>query len=478
MIRISSWIAAAIVCALATPAAAQGNGFEPVTRDMLVNPPPGDWLMLNRTYDEQRFSPLDQVNRGNVSGLKMAWTRGLTAGTQETTPIVAQGRHVRDQPERRRAGAQRHQRRPDLGLLARDPQGDGRRHRRADARAHQRPRHLRGPGVLRRARRRPGGARCQDRQDALGDQGSRLQGSDPIDVGADRRRRQGDHRPHLRDARRLLHRGARRQDRQGALEILPHARAGRAGRRFMGQRAARATDREQLGAAGLLRSGAQGALLGDRQSQAVDPLEAPRQHRRGSALGAVRALQQLDRRARRRDRQARLVLPASAGRRLGPRSYPRADAGPHRHQSRPGGGEVDQSQHPARAGARRRGRGRGGGRHLAARPRHRAIHLGDAVPARRARVPYFQHRRRDRPHPHELGQGQEEGRRPRPGLLPQHPQLLVDRLPSGQERPLHPAPRRLSRHDRELRQPGGLRAAAARSCARAPIPRNSRRSPR
>jgi alcohol dehydrogenase (cytochrome c) len=91
MLRIGTLIAAAMLCAAATPAVAQGNGFEPVTRDMLVNPPPGDWLMLNRTYDEQRFSPLDQINRGNVGGLRMAWTRGLAPGTSETTPIVAQG---------------------------------------------------------------------------------------------------------------------------------------------------------------------------------------------------------------------------------------------------------------------------------------------------------------------------------------------------------------------------------------------------
>src|SRR5258705_6682752 len=89
MLRTS--IAAAVLGAAETHAAAQGNGFEPVTRDMLVNPPPGDWLMLNRTYDEQRFSPLDQINRGNVGQLRMAWTRGLAAGTSETTPIVAQG---------------------------------------------------------------------------------------------------------------------------------------------------------------------------------------------------------------------------------------------------------------------------------------------------------------------------------------------------------------------------------------------------
>src|SRR5262245_42156803 len=91
MIRTSFGIAAAVLCALAGPTWAQGDGFEPVTLDTLVNPPPGDWLMLNRTYDEQRFSPLDQVNKGNVSQLKMAWTRGLAAGTQESTPIVTQG---------------------------------------------------------------------------------------------------------------------------------------------------------------------------------------------------------------------------------------------------------------------------------------------------------------------------------------------------------------------------------------------------
>ena len=66
--------------------------------------------------------------------------------------------HVRRQPRRRRAGDQCDQRRSHLGILARDAQGDGRRHRRADAGADQGPRHLRGPGLLRRTRRLPGGA--------------------------------------------------------------------------------------------------------------------------------------------------------------------------------------------------------------------------------------------------------------------------------------------------------------------------------
>ena len=47
--------------------------------------------MLNRTFDQQRFSPLDQINKGNVGQLRMAWSRGLPAGTQESMPIVYRG---------------------------------------------------------------------------------------------------------------------------------------------------------------------------------------------------------------------------------------------------------------------------------------------------------------------------------------------------------------------------------------------------
>lgn len=81
-----------IVFGVITPAAlAQVKNFTPVTREMLLNPSPNDWLMLNRTYDEQRFSPLDQINRRNVDQLRMVWARGMTAGSQETVPIVYRG---------------------------------------------------------------------------------------------------------------------------------------------------------------------------------------------------------------------------------------------------------------------------------------------------------------------------------------------------------------------------------------------------
>lgn len=75
--------------AMSAPAFAQT--FEPVTDEALLAPDPGDWLMINRTYDQQRFSPLDQIDRGNVAELGLAWSRGLPQGVQETTPIVHDG---------------------------------------------------------------------------------------------------------------------------------------------------------------------------------------------------------------------------------------------------------------------------------------------------------------------------------------------------------------------------------------------------
>ncbi len=72
------------------PARAQG-AFVPVTDEMLWKPNPADWLTWRRTLDSHGFSPLDQVDRTNVSRLKMVWTRGMGAGTMETTPLVYNG---------------------------------------------------------------------------------------------------------------------------------------------------------------------------------------------------------------------------------------------------------------------------------------------------------------------------------------------------------------------------------------------------
>src|SRR5256714_9080971 len=79
------------VCICALNFGAFTQSFVPVTDAMLSNPDPADWLMVSRTYDEQRFSPLNQINKTNVGQLRMAWARGLPAGTQESTPIVYRG---------------------------------------------------------------------------------------------------------------------------------------------------------------------------------------------------------------------------------------------------------------------------------------------------------------------------------------------------------------------------------------------------
>ena len=91
MAKISTCLAAALLSAVASHAVAQTAGFKPVTDEMLANPDPADWLMISRTFDQHRFSPLNQINKDNVGQLRMAWTRGLPAGTQEATPIVYRG---------------------------------------------------------------------------------------------------------------------------------------------------------------------------------------------------------------------------------------------------------------------------------------------------------------------------------------------------------------------------------------------------
>jgi quinohemoprotein ethanol dehydrogenase len=52
-----------------------------------------DWLTTGRTYDEQRFSPLEKINTKNVKSLGLAWYADMdTARGQEATPIVIDGR--------------------------------------------------------------------------------------------------------------------------------------------------------------------------------------------------------------------------------------------------------------------------------------------------------------------------------------------------------------------------------------------------
>jgi PQQ-dependent dehydrogenase (methanol/ethanol family) len=67
------------------------RAVSPVTDAMLRNPAPGDWLMWRRTLNSWGYSPLDQINKTNVRQLTMVWSRPLTAGIQEGTPLVHDG---------------------------------------------------------------------------------------------------------------------------------------------------------------------------------------------------------------------------------------------------------------------------------------------------------------------------------------------------------------------------------------------------
>lgn len=85
----------AIALSLSTQAVvAQDNPIDnvtPVTDEMLLNPPDGDWLMWRRTYDGWGYSPLDQINKDNVGDLRLAWSWAMTPGRTQETPLAHDG---------------------------------------------------------------------------------------------------------------------------------------------------------------------------------------------------------------------------------------------------------------------------------------------------------------------------------------------------------------------------------------------------
>src|ERR1700744_1009588 len=86
---------AAPVGAVSAPSSAPAPVAMPVdAARLLVAGGEGDnWLTYGRTYDEHRFSPLKQINTGNVAGLKPAWHYDLPvdARAQESTPLIIDG---------------------------------------------------------------------------------------------------------------------------------------------------------------------------------------------------------------------------------------------------------------------------------------------------------------------------------------------------------------------------------------------------
>ena len=62
------------------------------SRVLAADDEPGNWLAHGRDYEEQRFSPLKQINLDTIDGLELAWyaDTGTTRGL-EASPIVVDG---------------------------------------------------------------------------------------------------------------------------------------------------------------------------------------------------------------------------------------------------------------------------------------------------------------------------------------------------------------------------------------------------
>ena len=67
------------------------DDLRPVSNEMLLTPPADDWLVWRRTHANLGHSPLDQINKGNVSDLRMAWNWALPPGANMMTPLVHDG---------------------------------------------------------------------------------------------------------------------------------------------------------------------------------------------------------------------------------------------------------------------------------------------------------------------------------------------------------------------------------------------------
>ena len=67
------------------------QSYTPVTDAQLIDPPAGEWLSWRRSLDGRGYSPLDQINSGNVKQLQLAWSLALPPGANESTPLYHDG---------------------------------------------------------------------------------------------------------------------------------------------------------------------------------------------------------------------------------------------------------------------------------------------------------------------------------------------------------------------------------------------------
>ena len=73
-------------------AAATGPAWVDANRIVNADTEPHNWLVHGRTWSEQRYSPLNEINESNIGELGLAWYFDLdTTRGQQATPIVVDG---------------------------------------------------------------------------------------------------------------------------------------------------------------------------------------------------------------------------------------------------------------------------------------------------------------------------------------------------------------------------------------------------
>ena len=92
--RAQKWWRPLLISALLQCTVAQAEGPAAVDAARLgkAASEPGQWLTVGRTPDEQRFSPLRQINTDNVTQLSLAWYLDFDSNRgQEATPLAIDG---------------------------------------------------------------------------------------------------------------------------------------------------------------------------------------------------------------------------------------------------------------------------------------------------------------------------------------------------------------------------------------------------
>ena len=296
----------ALFLALSVALLAGARADAQVTSERMVRAAqePQNWLTYSGGYVSQRYSLLRQIDRTNVKNLELKWILpNQVFGAWQSTPLVVDGiMYLTQRPNDVMAvdaktgrvfWQYRHTVSPDARVCCGSNNrglailGDTLFLATLDARLIAVD--ARNGRPLWNVRRRRPEARLLDDDGAAGGEGQ----------GAGRHRRRRVRHPRL-------HRGVRREDRQGSLALLHHSRSRRAGARDLEGR--RLEDRRWIDLAdAVVRPGAESHLLGRRQS------------RPGLESGSAARRQPVYRfggRPRRRHRRVEVALPVHAQRRL------------------------------------------------------------------------------------------------------------------------------------------------------------------